>query len=238
MKLSIIIPALNEADYLPDTILAARENAFSGHTHELIVVDSGSRDGTPEVAKSLGAKLFKCEDNIPGKARILNKGASHATGDVYLFLDADTILPPAYDLLIEKSLNDSATVGGAFEFSFSGSELGLRVVELVNRFRYRIRQRYYGDQGVFVRAEVFNRVGGYPDMRILESAYLCKILRSVGKLQLIDRVIKTSPRRLISGGIYTVFAGDIKIWLLDLLGLGVEKYAGPYWEENRVGFKN
>ena len=238
MKLSIIIPALNEADYLPDTILKAKENAFSGNAHEFIVVDSGSRDATPQIAVSLGAKFVNGDDNVPGKARLLNRGAASATGDVYLFLDADTILPPAYDLLIEKSLSAPFSVGGAFEFSLSGSEFGLRVVELINRVRYRIRQRYYGDQGIFIRSEVFKRVGGYPDRGLLESAYLCKLLRSQGKLKLIDRVIQTSPRRFITGGIYRVLASDIKIWFLDLLGLPVEKYAGPYWEENRLGFKS
>ncbi len=238
MKLSIIIPTLNEADYLPDTILKAKENAYSKNIYELIVVDSGSWDGTPEIAKSLGAKLVKCDDNNSGKSHVLNKGASIASGDVYLFLDADTILPPAYDLLIEKSLSDAATIGGAFEFSLSGSEFGLRVVELVNRVRYRVRQRYYGDQGIFVRAEVFNRVGGYPGIPLLESAHFCRILRNKGKLELLSRAVKTSPRRFNKGGIYRVLASDIKIWFLDLLGLGVQKYADPYWEENKVGFKN
>lgn len=238
MKLSIIIPTLNEASYLPETIFKAKENAFSANIHEFIVVDSGSRDRTCEIAKSLGAEIISSGDKDLGKARILNKGASIASGDVYLFLDADTILPQAYDLLIEKTLSDQAAVGGAFEFKLDGKEFGLRLVELINRVRYRVRQRYYGDQGVFVRAGVFNRVGGYPDMPLLESAYLCKILRSRGRLKLIHREVTTSPRRFITGGIYTVFARDIKIWFLDLLGLSVEKYSGAYWKENKLGFKN
>jgi rSAM/selenodomain-associated transferase 2 len=238
MKLSIIIPTLNEVDYLPDTILKAREHAFCENTHEFIVVDSGSRDETREIARSLGAIIVTCEDNVPGKAHLLNMGAASAAGDVYLFLDADTILPPAYDILIERTLNDPASVGGAFEFSLCGCEFGLRVVELINRVRFRIRQRYYGDQGIFVRAGVFNRVGGYPDMRLLESAHLCKILRSQGKLKLVNRGIKTSPRRFITGGIYRVLASDIMIWFLDLLGFSVEKYADPYWEENMLRVKS
>ncbi len=238
MKLSIIIPALNEAAYLPDTILKAKENAFGGNTPEFIVVDSGSRDETPEIAKSLGAKLVSCKGETSGKAHLLSMGASLATGDVYLFLDADTILPPAYDLLIEKSLNAPAAVGGAFEFSLGGAEFGLRVVEFLNRIRYRINQRYFGDQGIFVRAEVFKRVGGYPDMPLLEAAYFCKILRTQGTLKLISREAPTSPRRFIKGGIYKVLASDAKIWILDLLGFSVGSYSKPYWEENRLGYKN
>ena len=238
MKLSIIIPALNEASYLPNTIKKAKEHAYSWDSIELIVVDSGSGDGTAEVAKSLGAETLACGNKTNGKAHLLNKGASVAKSDVYLFLDADTILPEGYDVLIEKSLSDPATIGGAFEFKLDGREFGLRVVELLNRVRYRIRQRYYGDQGVFVRAEVFNRVGGYPELRLLESAHLCKVLRTHGTLKLLSREARTSARRFTSGGIYTVLASDIKIWFLDLLGITVDTYAEDYWEENRQRIKN
>jgi len=233
MKLSIIIPALNEAAYLPETILKAKENASCGGPFEIIVVDSGSVDGTSEIASRLGAKLLKCDGTASGKAVLLNKGAELATGDVYLFLDADTFLPEGYDASIEKALSDPAAVGGAFEFSLDGKEFGLRVVEIINRMRYSVRQRYYGDQGIYVRSEVFNRVGGYPPMRLMEAAHLCKALRAQGRLTLIHKDIKTSPRRFLKSGIYTVLAEDIKIWFLDLLGITVDKYADRYWEDNR-----
>lgn len=232
MKLSVVIPTLNEEDYLPETINKIRENAANGEPHEIIVADSGSADGTPEIALGLGVVVIECENHVYGRASALNCGADHATGDVILFLDADTIPPPGYDECIESALESPGTVGGAFEFSLDGQELGLRVVEALNRVRYRVRQRYYGDQGVFVRASVFRKIGGYPKRRILETAYLCEALQAEGRLKLVDRKIDTSPRRFLNGGIYRVFASDIKIWLLDLLGVSVERYADQYWKEN------
>lgn len=235
MRLSVIIPTLNEKDYLQETINKIRENAAGGEPHEIIVADSGSTDGTPEAALRLGVEVIECENHVLGRASVLNCGADYATGDVFLFLDADTIPPPGYDECIESALGNAGTVGGAFEFSLDGEEFGLRVVEALNRARYRVRQRYYGDQGIFVRAPVFKKIGGCPERRILETAYLCRALQTEGRLTLINREVKTSPRRFLNGGIYTVFARDIKIWFLDLLGLPVERYADQYWKENVLG---
>ncbi len=236
MDLTIIIPTLNEANYLGFTIEHLRQNSSS--ENEIIVADSGSTDGTCEIAIKLGVKLIRPNSNSIGKSYILNEAAQLALGDVILFLDADTLVPPEFDKSISSSLRDPDIVGGAFEFSLDGEEFGLRVVELINRIRYRVRQRYYGDQGVFVRTEVFKRVGGYPDVGLLESAYLCKNLRKLGKLKLIKSHISTSARRFIDGGIYRVLAGDIKIWFLDLIGIPVHKYANSYWKENKLRSKN
>lgn len=236
MTLSIIIPTLNEEEYLASTIEHLRK--CSNNEHEIIVIDSGSRDKTCDIAKSLGLNLIQCDSNSLGKSHILNQAAERAAGDVLLFLDADTLVPAEFDRLIESSLLDTGVVGGAFEFTLDGPEFGLRVVELINRTRYRVRQRFYGDQGIFVRTEVFERVGGYPEIDLLESAYLCRNLRKHGKLKLIKEEIRTSPRRFIDGGIYRVLWGDIKIWFLDLIGMSVSKYAAPYWKENKSRSKN
>ena len=237
MKLSIIIPTLNEATYLPLTIEKINQNATLGEPHE-VVVDSGSTDETCQIALQLGAKLIKSETKSLGKASVLNEAAQLVTGDVLLFLDADTLVPSGYDESIECSLTNADVIGGAFEFALDGSEFGLRVVEIVNRIRYRIRQRYYGDQGIFVRSQVFKKVGGYPQIGLLEAAYLCKNLRKQGKLTLIKNEVKTSPRRFLDGGIYKVLAGDMKIWFLDLIGISVEKYSEAYWKENELRSKS
>lgn len=238
MKLSIIIPTLNEATYLPLTIEKINQNATLGEPHKIVVVDSGSTDETCQIALQLGAKLIKSETKSLGKASVLNEAAQSVAGDVFLFLDADTLVPPGYDQFIERALENHAVVGGAFEFALDGSEFGLRVVEIINRVRYRIRQRYYGDQGIFVRSQVFKKVGGYPQIGLLEAAYLCKNLRKQGKLTLIKNEMKTSPRRFLDGGIYKVLAGDMKIWFLDLIGISVEKYSESYWKENELRSKS
>ncbi|MEE9252048.1 MAG: glycosyltransferase family 2 protein [Thermodesulfobacteriota bacterium] len=233
MNLSVIIPALNEARHLTAAIRAVRDKAALGEPRDIIVVDSGSTDGTGEVARGLGARLVGCGHNQGGRAAALNRGAESATGDVFLFLDADTLPPLGYDQSIKSVLEDPGVVGGAFEFALSGSGFALRLVELVNRVRYRIWRRYYGDQGVFVRAEVFRRLGGYPPRRILEASEFCVSLGRVGKLALIPKKMVTSPRRFVDGGVYTVLANDVKIWWLDLIGRPVDHYADAYWEQNR-----
>lgn len=234
MKLSVIIPTLNESDYLAAAIQRAQDNAYFKVSLEFIVVDSGSMDGTQALAKSLGAVVINSSGNGLGKSNVLNAGAASASGDVYVFLDADTLLPGGYDLFIQRALNDPNVVGGAFGFSLDGKGFGLRIIELINRVRYRVRQRYYGDQAVFVRAEAFKRVGGYPEMLLLESAHLCKKLRGIGRLELVKRPVITSSRRFINGGVYRVLLSDIKIWLLDALGFSVDKFAYSYWNENNI----
>lgn len=238
MNLSIIIPTLNEVAYLPVTIEKIKRNATLGEPYEIIVADSSSTDGTCEIALKLGVKLVRSNNASPGRAYVLNEAAQSATGDVFLFLDADTLVPQGYDESIERALTNPNVVGGAFEFSLDGQEFGLRIVEFINRIRYRVRQRYYGDQGIFVRSHVFKKVGGYPEIGLLEAAHFCKKLKKEGDLKLIKEGIYTSPRRFLDGGIYKVLAGDIKIWFLDLIGVRVEKYADTYWRDNKLRTKN
>jgi len=238
MKLSIIIPTLNEAEYLASTIKCLKKNSKLENSYEVIVIDSDSTDGTCDIALKFGAILIKSEVTSRGRASVLNQAAESASGDVLLFLDADTFAPNGYDKLIDAALSNPRVIGGAFEFALDGAEFGLRVVELINRIRYRIRQRYYGDQGIFVRSQVFKRVGGYPQIGLLEAAHLCKNLRKAGKLKLIKENMRTSPRRFLDRGIYRVLAGDIKIWFLDLIGINVDKYADSYWKENELRSKN
>lgn len=232
MKLSVIIPTLNEADYLPATLDALRENGGASSVCEVIVVDSGSTDGTQKFAQEFGAKVVQPDKSPLGKAFALNVGAAEATGDVYLFLDADTILPPGFAESIEAALSPEDVVAGAFEFALDGKGFGLRMVEFINRIRYRIWKRYYGDQGIFVRAWVFNDLGGYPRLRLMEASDFCVSLGRVGKLALIKTPVLTSPRRFVDGGVYKVFAKDFKLAILNLLGFDIEKYADEYWEEN------
>jgi rSAM/selenodomain-associated transferase 2 len=232
MRLSVIIPALNEYQYISDSIHAVRENAVLGGSHEVIVVDCGSTDGTIEIVKRLGVNLIEIMPEMAGRSEALNTGARIATGDVYLFLDADTILPERYDSEIKIALESRDIVGGAFEFALDGKGFSLRVVELINRIRYRISRQFYGDQGIFVRATAFGRVGGFPNKGILEASDFCSSLKKVGRLALIRKRIKTSARRFVEGGVCRVLASDIRIWCFDLMGKPVDQFADIYWKKN------
>ena len=231
--LSIIVPTLNEAETLEKVLRHTEKQAILNIEKEIIVVDSGSSDGTQKIASGLGAQVVQLQGEPRGRAFALNEGAKLAKGDVLLFLDADTFLPQAYDAEIAYVLKNTDVVGGAFEFTLDGEESGLRVVEGINRLRYRIWPRYYGDQGIFARKETFEKVGGYPEIPIMEASHFCVSLKKKGKIRLIPKEARTSARRFLEGGIYQVLWKDIQIWWLDLLGFSTEHFAKAYWQNNK-----
>jgi glycosyltransferase involved in cell wall biosynthesis len=232
MRLSILIPTLNEARYLRAAIAAVRLRAIDGPPHEILVADCGSADGTAELSARLGVRLIS-GPALTSRAAALNRAAGAATGDVLLSLDADTLVPHAYDRAIRQALRDPHAVGGAFEFALDGPEFGLRVVEIINRVRYRLWPLYYGDQGLFVRADVFRRVGGYPERRILEASDFCRLLARRGRLVLVRKYMATSARRFVEGGIWRVLAHDVRIWALDLFRRPTEQFGAAYQEDNK-----
>lgn len=232
MRLSVVIPTLNEAAYLPAALDALERHAAAGGPCEVIVADCGSADGTAEIARARGCRVVAGEGWCC-RGQAADAGAREAAGDVLLFLDADTRPPAGYDREIEAALARPRVVGGAFEFELDGRGWPLRVVELVDRIRYRVRRFYYGDQALFVRAEAFRRVGGFPPVELFETAELCRRLRRVGRLVLVSRPAATSPRRFQEGGVWRVFLHDVYLWALHLCGRRFEHHAPAYWQENR-----
>ncbi len=233
IKLSIIIPTLNEADYISRTLNSIVFNKFYEIKPEIIVVDSGSTDNTADIARQLVDRLILLNPASSGKWEALNKGAEISSGEILLFLDADTVVPKDYDKEIENAFMNRNIVGGAFEFTLDGRQFGLRVVELINRVRYRVRHSFYGDQGLFVRSDIFHKAGMFPARRLFETSAMCRKLRRYGQLELIKKPALTSPRRFIEGGIYRVLLSDIKLWLLNKTkNFPDNKSADLYWEEN------
>ncbi len=200
---------------------------------EIIVADGGSVDGTLEIAKRSGVTTIYSPEAPPGRSYLLNKAAKIAQGQVFLFLDADSKVPEGFDQDIITALSKKGIAGGAFEFKLDGPQFGLRVVECINRIRYRIWPRYYGDQGVFVRREDFFKIGGYPDVGLMETSDFCVALSKVGRLYLVKKPMVTSARRFLSGGIYRVLAFDIRMWWRNLIGQDTEQFAREYWQPFR-----
>jgi glycosyltransferase involved in cell wall biosynthesis len=233
MKLSIIIPTCNEKDYLQQTLNAAQNHASGIHGLEILVIDCGSVDGTTETIRQKSVVVVTNPSLAGKKWASLRLGARLAQGDVFLFVDADTLLPPDYDLAIANALKDDAVVGGAFEFSFIERSLALSFITFINRIRYRIRKRFYGDQGIFVRRTAYMLSGGWPERALLEAAYFCKELQNHGRLALVKPPARTSARRFLAGGVLKVFFQDVRIWLKDLLGKDVERYGQKYWDHNQ-----
>lgn len=228
--LSIIIPTLNESQYIGKCLTTIDENVSESNDIEIIIIDAGSSDSTLSLLTD-GIRVRKEPSFAGNKSRSLNEGSKMALGRYLLFLDADTLVPKDFDLLIKQQLESKEMVGGAFEFEFDKKLPLLKFIEIINKIRYRYRQSYYGDQGIFVRKEVFDQIGGFPDLRLMEAAHLCQTLRQKGKLGLIRTPIITSSRRFEQGGILKVFFLDTIIWIKNFLGLDVQNYAEDYWND-------
>lgn len=232
MRLSVIIPTLNEARELRETVRLVRSHS-GDPAIEIIVADSGSTDDTSKIARETHLRLT-VGPSLNSRAKACNAGARLATGDTLLFLHADSHVPPHFDALIADALKEPHVVGGAFEFKLDGPEWRLRLVEIINRLRYRCRARYYGDQGIFVRRATFEAVGGYPDIPIMEDPRFCQEVRAFGAMLLLPAPMLTSPRRFYNGGILRTLAFDVFIVTLDFLRLHPEWLAKKYHRENRL----
>ncbi len=201
--LSVVIPVLNDAECL--TRLLTQLEAFEG---EVIVVDGGSSDESPDVAASLGAKLV---ESPAGRAKQLNSGAAVARGQAILFLHADSVLPQHFASLIESALIGPEFNWGRFDVRLSGSAFMLRVVEWMMNHRSALTGICTGDQGIFVKTEVFRRLGGFPDIELMEDVAFSKNMP--GKPYCIRHPIVTSSRRWESNGIFRTIG---LMWLLRL----------------------
>jgi rSAM/selenodomain-associated transferase 2 len=194
MSISVIIPVLNEAQNLPATIASAR----SVSTREIIVVDGGSRDESVKVAQSQGAVVIKSR---PGRALQMNQGARAAKGDTLLFLHADTLLPAGYDEQVRRALASAEIAAGAFLLSIDASRRGYRIIEYMANWRSRVLHMPYGDQGIFLRASVFQAAGGFPEIPIMEDLEFIRRVRALGRIAIAPVAAVTSPRRWQTVGI-------------------------------------
>lgn len=187
-RISIIVPTLNEAD----NIAACLESARTGQNVEVIVVDGGSRDATAERARAAGARLLR--SRIP-RAVQMNAGAAAATGEILLFLHADCRLPHDFDKQVRLLLQRPGVVAGAFQLQIDSGQPSMRIMERVAALRSRYLQKPYGDQAIFLSARIFHRSGGFPEIPIMEDFELVRRLARRGRIRLVDRPVRSSPRR-------------------------------------------
>ncbi len=191
--ISIIIPALNEARALPATL--ARVFAQAGEC-EIIVVDGGSRDTTCAIATT-DARV-RLATAPKGRAAQMNAGARAAQGEWLLFLHADTLLPDGA-LEAIAALPDDIQAGG-FRHRFSGDDWRLRLISWMHNRRCRWTRVFYGDQALFVRRSLFERLGGFPEDHPLEDVVFGERLRRVSRLRLLDLRVVTDARKFTQMG--------------------------------------
>jgi uncharacterized membrane protein YbhN (UPF0104 family) len=171
--ISVVIPALNEAESLPETIRRVQGNLGVG---EIIVVDGGSSDATREIAEQFGCRVLTCE---PGRGQQMRAGASVANGDVILLLHADTWLSARAAHAALECLRDSTVVAGGFWKEFRNSPVLLLGSKWRCAVRLLVGRRIAGDQALFIRREALAKIGGVPDMELMEEFEMCRRLRKV-----------------------------------------------------------
>ncbi len=225
---SIIIPAKNEAAYLPRTLAYLREHAPDPSV-EIIVAEGGSQDATAEVARPWATVLHGPDST---RAGLMNAGARSARGDVLFFLHADSFPPPDFLVLIREALADPLVVGGAFDHQFLEPVFGLWVVSTIDRVRFRLTRNYYGDQGMFVRRAVFEQMGGFSSKAIMEDLAFSRRLKRFGRTALIRKPVRTSGRRFLNGGIARTFLWIVWLLVLEALRINTEAYAERYRRDN------
>lgn len=186
--ISIVIPTLNEAEELPRTLSTMTDC----RDVEIIVVDAGSVDATTHIAADAGCRVL---ESSPPRARQLNVGAAAATGQHLLFLHADTRLPAGFTDAIHAVLSESGVIAGAFRLCIDAPGLSLRLLERSVNLRSRFLQLPYGDQGLFVGRGVFEHIGGFPELPIMDDFAFVRRLRRYGRIRVAPLSARTSARR-------------------------------------------
>lgn len=207
MRISVIVPVLNEEKSVGSTIAALTALA----PYEIIVVDGGSSDRSREIGAQSGARVIA---SVRGRARQMNRGALEATGDVLLFLHADTRLPASAFRDIESALSDSRYLGGRFDVELDSERWLLKVVGAMISSRSRMTKVGTGDQAIFVRREIFEELGGFPDIPLMEDVAFCRKLKQLGEVACLKSKVVTSARRWETDGVWRTI---LRMWILKIL---------------------
>ncbi len=221
MSVSIIIPALNEAEALPETL--GRLHALENSPVEIVVADGGSTDGTAELAEGLGARVVR---GARGRGPQQHAGALASTGGALWFLHADTHPAPSALEAIEEALRDPEVVGGHFRLRFTGSSFAARFVTgyqpILRRFKL-----IYGDSAIFVRREAYERAGGFSAAPLFDDLEFTRRLRKQGRFVTVPAEVVTSSRRF-EGRLARTFSQWMLLQTLYSAGVAPEKLARLY----------
>lgn len=221
-RISVIIPALNEATTLKETLMPLQRWRKSGH--EIILVDGGSEDDSQLIAAPLVDVVLESEK---GRAQQMNAGARVANGEVLLFLHADTRLPESADEMVLLALVRHRW--GRFDVRLSGRHWLLRVVEYMMNWRSRMTGIATGDQALFLERILFNELGGFPELPLMEDIALSKRLRQkVGRPACLKSPLTTSSRRWEENGILRTILLMWRLRLAYFLGISPHYLARQY----------
>ena len=207
MNVSVIIPVLNEEQTIRTLLQELQSCRQQGH--ELIVVDGGSSDKTMLVARELSDKVISVNK---GRATQMNAGAAQAKNEILWFLHSDTKISGEEIKIIQSALKDK--VWGRFNIKLSGTNVLFRVIETMINIRSCITGIATGDQGIFVKRDIFESLNGYADIPLMEDIDLSKKLKTITRPLCLNDVIVTSSRRWENKGI---IATVLLMWRLRFL---------------------
>jgi rSAM/selenodomain-associated transferase 2 len=224
-SIGIVVPVLNEASTLEFRLQTLRNMVRS--RCPVVVVDGGSTDGSSRLAQ----RFFHTEKTEkPNRSHQLNRGAQCLTNDVLLFLHADTELPRGFDFYIRRALSNPRVAGGCFRLQFDVSRPMLRFYSWLTRFPGRFL--HFGDQGFFVRREIFWKMGGFQPFPFLEDVDFLRRLGHFGKVAILPVAVRTSARRFVRRGLVRQQLANIVLVTLFELGISVERLA-PFYPQFR-----
>jgi uncharacterized protein len=226
-RISIVIPVLNEAA----TIAQVLGNLRAVINIEVIVVDGGSSDDTVSIVQALGVKVIS---SSRGRAHQMNVGAQAATGEILLFLHADTWLPLGFEKMVRSTFqpalegSKSVPVAGAFSLKIDNSMPSLRWIERLVSWRSQWRQMPYGDQAIFLTAATFGALDGFREMPIMEDFELIRRLKQRGRIEILAAPVVTSARRWLKRGVWQTTLINQSIVIGYLVGISPARLASWY----------
>jgi rSAM/selenodomain-associated transferase 2 len=223
VQLSVVMPCLNEAEQIGET-LAGLQQARNRGT-EIVVVDGGSHDGTVSLAAA-GADVVVSAGR--GRARQMNAGATRATGDVLLFLHADSRPPADFDRMVVAALAASARRWGRFDVSIGGAHRLLPVIAAAVNLRSRLTGIATGDQAIFVTRALFEASGGFPDIPLMEDVAFSASLRQLDRPLCLRHRVFTSGRRWEKHGVLRTILLMWRLRLAYALGASPHDLARRY----------
>jgi rSAM/selenodomain-associated transferase 2 len=220
-SIAIIVPLLNEADGLPRLL----QRLQGCRADEMVIVDGGSTDGSTQLLEKSGIRWLA---SPPGRAVQMNAGARVCTSDFLLFLHTDTDISSDGIEILRGLARKSEVVGGRFDVRLSGAGMALRVIEWFINFRSRLTRINTGDQAMFVRREVFERMDGFASIPLMEDIEFSRRLKRQGSIACLHQKVQTSSRRWEKDGILRTVLLMWGLRLLFWLGVSPTRLAAMY----------
>ena len=222
IKISIIVPVLNEQINLPEAL--SNLQPFRRQGHEVVIVDGGSSDNSLMLAQQAADTVIVSKS---GRALQMNSGAAVATGDIFLFLHCDTLLPDnALEVVAGNYQREN--YWGRFDVRLSGNKFVFRLIERLMNLRSRLTSIATGDQAIFIERKLFNRLGGFPEIALMEDISISGLLRKRSSPVCLKQQVITSSRRWESNGVVATVLLMWKLRLLYFFGVSADKLSQKY----------